>query len=81
MELSDAMVLGLLHGDSPPRPATLSRVHAEVCQAELAMDGMVHRSGRWLQRRGYAFWSLGPCLSWRQLLIRHLKNDEIRRSY
>ena len=36
--------------------------------------------GRWLQRRGYAFWSLGPCLSWRQLLISHLKNDEIRRA-
>ena len=36
---------------SAEKPSTLSRWSREVCAAESKHDGMVHRGGRWLQRR------------------------------
>ena len=43
------MVLGLIV--ATPSTSTCERWHAEIQTAELHHDGMVHRSGRWLQRR------------------------------
>ena len=52
---------------SAEKPSTLSRWYKEVCAAESKHDGMVHRGGRWLQRR-----DRGQEQSWLPVSYTHL---------